>query len=869
MENLSPEGKAIFDTIASANDKSHKKPKSDIETLIAATIERSVAPAVDRAVERAVETTIATAVRDMQAYTDAAEDALRSAMGLASLDDDSAPLTRPSRGAAETGPGGHRAATTTRGLGTGAAQPYVPPPARGITANPTQNSGPASAFGSLLQRERRATAHHHGKPPSMDFPEFLGDNPKFWQARSEDYFAMFDTDPDLWIAVAAMQFKGDAARWLSSVQHKFVRATWEEFCSAVVLRFGKNQHRTLVRKLYHLRQTGSVVEYVSAFSALMDQLTAYEPDPDMLHYTTRFIDGLKPDVRLIVAVQQPPDLDTAYTIALLQEEVGEGESELNSPTYRRPSSSQSSRQSRTSTPQAEPARAAPEQDKLSALKAYHRAKGLRFVCGEKWGKDHKCNTTVQLHVVQEMLDFCASGPLSSDSDDSDSDLMVLSAETQSSSKVARAIRLNCQVAGRKVVFLLDSGSSHSFLSSSLAGQWPQAVPLLNEQKVRIAGGGHLLCTHMIPQCLWTADGHEFKSDFKILLLNFYDGIIGMDWLSAIGTMQVNWQQKWLSFHRQGHLVFLQGEPPAEFECTVVELQLVQPHTESELPEEIRQILDKFAVVFDTPSGLPPRRACDHKIPLMEGAQPVRIRRYRHCPKLKTEIEKQIQGMLASGEISFSDSAFTSPIIMVKKRDGTWQLCLDYRNLNMLTLKSKYPLPVIDELLNELTGASWFSKLDLRAGYHQLRLAPGEEHKTAFHTHNGHYQFNVMAFGLTGAPATFQAIMNETLAPVLRKYAIVFFDDILVYSRTYEDHLQHLAHVLQLHQDNQWKVKGSKCAFAQRSISYLGFVVSEQGVATDPAKIVDILKWPMPTNLKELRGILGVSGYYRNLSVDMG
>lgn len=135
--------------------------------------------------------------------------------------------------------------------------------------------------------------------------------------------------------------------------------------------------------------------------------------------------------------------------------------------------------------------------------------------------------------------------------------------------------------------------------------------------------------------------------------------------------------------------------------------------------------------------------------------------------------------------------------MEEKISQTWRLVVDYRNLNALTIKGKYPLPVIDELLDELCGAKWFSKLDLKAGYHQIRLAPGEEHKTAFQTHHGHFEFKVMAFGLTGAPATFQHAMNASLAPVLRKCALVFFDDILIYSKTYTDHLQHLAAVLEI------------------------------------------------------------------------
>jgi len=179
----------------------------------------------------------------------------------------------------------------------------------------------------------------------------------------------------------------------------------------------------------------------------------------------------------------------------------------------------------------------PESDKLATLKAYRRAKGLCFICGERWSKDHKCSTTVQLHVVQEMLEFRTLER--ANSEESEDDLMVLSAETQTTSPATSDIRLSCQLAGQEVVFLLDFESSHSFISSRLAQFLPDQTPLPHQQKVRIASGGHLICSHVIRNCTWSVEGHVFQSDFKVLPLQFYDGIIGMDWLAARVTMQVN------------------------------------------------------------------------------------------------------------------------------------------------------------------------------------------------------------------------------------------------------------------------------------------------------------------------------------------
>jgi hypothetical protein len=199
-----------------------------------------------------------------------------------------------------------------------------------------------------------------------------------------------------------------------------------------------------------------------------------------------------------------------------------------------------------------------------------------------------------------MLELCGSESL--ESDDSEVDLMVLSAMTQSVVANSSAIHLSCEIAGEGAEFLLDSGSSHSFVSDRLAPHLPGLCALPHQQQVRIAGGGYLQCSLMAPQCVWSTGGHDFVTDFKVLPLKHYDGIIGLDWLSARGTMQMNWEQKWLSFEYNKHQVFLQGEPPQQFHCTVVELHLLQDKQPEQLPPEVQQLLQSHAEVFTPPTA---------------------------------------------------------------------------------------------------------------------------------------------------------------------------------------------------------------------------------------------------------------------------
>lgn len=271
-----------------------------------------------------------------------------------------------------------------------------------------------------------------------------------------------------------------------------------------------------------------------------------------------------------------------------------------------------------------------------------------------------------------------------------------------------------------------------------------------------------------------------------------------------------------------------------------------PVANPNLPPPIQQVLQSYSDIFSESTTLPPfRPGFDHQIPLKEDTAPFNIRPYRYSTIQKNMVDQLIDEMLNQGIIQHSTSTFVSPIVLVRKNDGTWRLCVDYRRLNQSTIKDRFPIPLIDDLMDELGGAIIFLKLDLKSGYHQVRMAPVEESKTAFKTHNGHFEYLVMPFSLSNAPTTFQALMNYIFKPFLRKFIIIFFDDILIYSKIVPDHVTHLTLAFQTIREHSLYLNKHECCFATPRVEYLGHFISAEGEATDPSKILAITSWPLP------------------------
>ncbi|XP_057543823.1 uncharacterized protein LOC130823208 [Amaranthus tricolor] len=280
--------------------------------------------------------------------------------------------------------------------------------------------------------------------------------------------------------------------------------------------------------------------------------------------------------------------------------------------------------------------------------------------------------------------------------------------------------------------------------------------------------------------------------------------------------------------------------------------------------KLAQLIKDFKDVFpdELPNGLPPLRGIEHQIDLIPGAPLPNKPAYRCNPLETKELQRQIEELMSMGYVRESMSPCAVPALLVPKKEGTWRMCIDSRAVNNITIKYRFPIPRLDDMLDELSGSNIFSKVDLRSGYHQIRMREGDEWKTAFKTKHGLYEWLVMPFGLTNAPSTFMRLMNEVLRPFLGKFVVVYLDDILIYSKREDEHLLHLLEVFTVLRKQKLYGKLEKCNFMLYEVTFLGYIISGEGVKVDPSKIEAIQSWPSPKTLTEVRSFHGLASFYR-------
>jgi len=295
-------------------------------------------------------------------------------------------------------------------------------------------------------------------------------------------------------------------------------------------------------------------------------------------------------------------------------------------------------------------------------------------------------------------------------------------------------------------------------------------------------------------------------------------------------------------------------PKGDRICVEVAVQAPPTTTVNQMTDEVReenQVVDDFPDVFpDELLGMPPDRDIEFLIELLPGTAPIAKRPYRMGVNELEELKKQIKELLEKDFIRPSSSPWGAPVIFVDKKDGTRRMCVDYQSLNEVTIKNKYPLPRIDDLFDHLKGACVFSKIDFRSSYHQLKIRASDVPKTTFTTRYDLYEYTVMSFGLTNAPAYFMYLMNKLFMEFLDKFVVVFIDDILIFSKTKEEHAEHLRLVLQKLREHKLYAKRSKCEFWLKEVSFGGHMVSNGGIAVDPSKVQDVFNWnPRPMWVK--------------------
>ncbi|XP_059437724.1 uncharacterized protein LOC132170646 [Corylus avellana] len=437
----------------------------------------------------------------------------------------------------------------------------------------------------------------------------------------------------------------------------------------------------------------------------------------------------------------------------------------------------------------------------------------------------------------------------------------------------------------KSTAMLDTGATHNFVAARMItrlglklSKCPSKLKAVNSEAQPVVGIAHAVSLKVGE---WTGEVNFLVvplDDFDIILGNeffvlaeaapmpFLRGMLIMDKAHPCYVKAIKEAPPPHGSSKDGALSAMQLKHGLRRGDVTYLAALREVKEEScvDAPEQVLSLLEEFEDVMppELPKTLPPRRNVDHRIELLPGSTPPARAPYRMSPKELAELQRQLTELLETGFIQPSKAPYGAPVLFQKKKDGSLRMCVDYRALNKVTVKNKYPVPLIQDLFDRLSRASYYTKLDLRSGYWQVRIAEGDEPKTTCVTRYGSFEFLVMPFGLTNAPATFCNLMNDVFYDYIDKFVVVYLDDIVVYSESFVNHLSHLRLVLTRLRENSLYVKKEKCEFARREILFLGHKISAGKILMDEGKVKAIQDWSPPKTVSGLRSFLGLANYYR-------
>lgn len=412
---------------------------------------------------------------------------------------------------------------------------------------------------------------------------------------------------------------------------------------------------------------------------------------------------------------------------------------------------------------------------MPAEMAERRKLGLCYNCDKQYVRGHKCPRLFYLEVTDFVDDAAPELLDASSSLDDDTPLISLNAITEI--RTEDTMQVYVSIGNHQFKALLDSGSTHNFVSASTVAKVGLQFGKSTGSTVVVANGDRVPCSGLGRDIDIKIGDEYFTVDCYSIPLDCYDMVLGISYLRTLGPILWDFDDLVMAFWHHGKRVMWKGLGSTRTDIPPTGRLHVMFHTEEDLLE---RLLSTFSDVFANPSGMAPSRECDHHIHLKPNTEPVVVRPYRYPQLQKDELESQCASMLDQGIIKPSTSPFQHLSSLSKKQDNSWRFCVDYRALNDVTVKDKFPIPIVEELLDELHGAKFFTKFDLKSGYHQVRMHPEDIVKTAFSTHHGHFEFLVMPFGLSNAPSTFQALMNLVFRPFLGS---LFWSFLMTYAYT--------------------------------------------------------------------------------------